>query len=167
MAGLPYLSRDNLFDNIDFRTCLVNMTHCDTSDFGKYWQPCHKLLLLACQRTLAKPGRSNKAGYFKYNPKTFFETLICYKKCYVICTKRSLYKILKKPGKLYIMACHGEQTQKQKSSFFVSWKFFPRNKNRIMREPCVSNLISGCNLTQPGMLRSRYSMRAPAAAAYT
>ena len=75
MAGLPYLSRDNLFDNIDFRTCLVNMTHCDTSDFGKYWQPCHKLLLLACQRTLAKPGRSNKAGYFKYNPKTIFRNL--------------------------------------------------------------------------------------------
>ena len=75
MAGLPYLSRDNLFDNIDFRTCLVNMTHCDTSDFGKYWQPCHKLLLLACQRTLAKPGRSNKTGYFKFQPKTFFRNL--------------------------------------------------------------------------------------------
>ena len=37
--------------------------------------PCHKLLLLACQRTLAKPGRSNKAGYFKYYPKTFFSKL--------------------------------------------------------------------------------------------
>ena len=31
-------------------------------------RPCHKLLLLACQRTLAKPGRSNKAGHFKYHP---------------------------------------------------------------------------------------------------
>lgn len=46
-------------------------------------------------------------------------------------------------------------------------EIFSQKQNRIMQGPCVSNLISGCNLTKPGMLRSRYSMRASAAAAYT
>ena len=104
LAGLPYLSRDNLFDNIDFRTCLVKLTHCDTSDFGKYWQAVHATNF-CCWPVNAhwqNPDEATKPVFSNMILKLVFEILIWYKKSYVMhkiwC---HLYKITKTCKNIY------------------------------------------------------------------
>ena len=54
-----------LFDNIDYRTCLVNMTDCDMSNFGKYWQAGPQTFVAGLSTHIGKTWTKQQSGYFK------------------------------------------------------------------------------------------------------